>query len=64
MSALLAFALVVSFFTPKAFAYKVSDDVADTKYHEAATVLGALNIMVGDDTGLFRPEDGVTRDEI
>ncbi len=42
----------------------VSTDVANTKYEEPATVLGALNIMVGDkDTGKFRPEDNLKRSE-
>lgn len=44
-------------------AYKIADDVAGTKYEEAATVLGALGIMIGDDTGAFRPDDNISRAE-
>ncbi|MBQ7039588.1 MAG: S-layer homology domain-containing protein, partial [Clostridia bacterium] len=44
-------------------AYKIADDVAGTKYEEAATVLGALGIMVGDDVGTFRPDDNISRAE-
>jgi len=44
-------------------AYKIADDVAGTKYEEAATVLGALGIMVGDDKGDFRPDDNISRAE-
>lgn len=46
-----------------AFAYNVSDDLAGTAYEEAGTVLGALNIMIGDPDGSFRPEDGLKRSE-
>ncbi len=60
----LVLALVMSFsaFTG-VFAYTVADDVAGTVYEEAAATLGALNIMIGDDTGKFRPDDKVTRAE-
>ena len=44
-------------------AYKIADDVAGTKYEEAATVLGALGIMVGDAVGTFRPDDNISRAE-
>lgn len=46
-----------------ASAYKIADDVLGTPYEEAATVLGALNIMVGDDVGTFRPDDAISRAE-
>ncbi len=60
----LILALVMSFsaFTG-VFAYTVADDVAGTVYEEAAAALGALNIMIGDDEGNFRPNDSVTRAE-
>ncbi len=45
------------------FAY-VSSDVSGTTHENAAKVLGALEIMVGDaDTGLFRPKDAIKRSE-
>lgn len=45
------------------FAY-VSSDVSGTSHENAAKVLGALEIMVGDaDTGLFRPDDAIKRSE-
>lgn len=45
------------------FAFSISDDLRDTKYEEAGTVLGALGIMIGDPDGSFRPEDGLKRSE-
>ena len=63
MSGILAFSMALSLFVPKTFAYKVNSDVAGTVYEEAATTLGALGVMIGDDTGLFRPDDAVTRAE-
>lgn len=40
-------------------------DISDTKYAEAAELLGALGIMVGDaETGNFRPEDAIIRSEM
>lgn len=40
-------------------------DIAGTKFEEAAEVLGALGIMVGDKgTGNFRPEDDIKRSEM
>lgn len=40
-------------------------DIADTKYAEAAELLGALGIMVGDEEdGSFRPEDPILRSEM
>lgn len=43
----------------------VAPDIAGTKYEEAAEVLGALGIMVGDaGTGSFRPEDDIKRSEM
>lgn len=43
----------------------VSPDIDGTKYEEAAEVLGALGIMVGDaESGMFRPEDNILRSEM
>jgi len=61
LSVVLAFVLAIGIFVP-ASAYQISDDVAGTQYAEAATVLGALGIMIGDEGG-FRPGDTVTRAE-
>ena len=47
--------------------YRVSaaEDVANTKYAEAAELLSALGIMVGDaESGLFRPNDSIIRSEM
>ncbi len=43
----------------------LSPDIQGTKYEEAAEVLGALGIMVGDaGTGTFRPNDNILRSEM
>ena len=43
----------------------VAPDIKDTKYAEAAEILGALGIMVGDaETGNFRPNDSILRSEM
>ncbi len=43
----------------------LSPDIQGTKYEEAAEVLGALGIMVGDaETGAFRPDDNILRSEM
>lgn len=43
----------------------LSPDIADTKYAEAAELLGALGIMVGDaEDGAFRPDDPILRSEM
>ncbi|MBR2916660.1 MAG: S-layer homology domain-containing protein, partial [Clostridia bacterium] len=43
----------------------LSPDISGTKYEEAAEVLGALGIMVGDaGTGQFRPSDNIKRSEM
>ena len=54
LSVVLAFIIAIGITAP-ATAYQISDDVADTVYAEAATVLGALGIMIGDEGG-FRPD--------
>ena len=43
----------------------LSSDVIGTDYEEAAKVLNAFDVMVGDGgTGLFRPNDPITRSEV
>ncbi|MBR5614909.1 MAG: S-layer homology domain-containing protein [Clostridia bacterium] len=43
----------------------LAPDIVDTKYAEAAEILGALGIMVGDaETGNFRPNDSILRSEM
>lgn len=43
----------------------LSPDIAGTKYEEAAELLGALGIMVGDaENGAFRPNDPIIRSEM
>ena len=43
----------------------LSSDVIGTDYEEAAKVLSAFEVMVGDGgTGLFRPNDPITRSEV
>lgn len=43
----------------------ISPDISGTKYEEAAEILGALGIMVGDaESGLFRPDDNILRSEM
>jgi hypothetical protein len=44
------------------YAAAVPADVVGTEYEEAATKLGALGVMIGDDAG-FRPNDAITRAE-
>lgn len=43
----------------------LAPDIAGTKYEEAAELLGALGIMVGDaEDGAFRPNDSIIRSEM
>ena len=49
--------------TMTSFAYDVNKDIKGTNLEDSATVLGALRIMVGDDEGNFRPDDGIKRSE-
>ncbi len=58
LALVMVFTMVIS---TVAFA-AVPDDVKGTDYEEAASVLGVLNIMNGDDGG-FRPDDTITRAE-
>lgn len=61
LSIVLVLIMAIGIVTP-ANAFEISEDVAGTTYEEAATVLGALGIMIGDEGG-FRPNDTVTRAE-
>lgn len=63
ISSMLTTVMILSLSTNMVFA-SVAQDVKDTKYKTEATVLGALNIMVGDAyTGNFRPQDPIKRSE-
>lgn len=62
VSYVLAMILAFGMVTP-VMAYDVAEDVKGTAFEEAAQTLGALNIMIGDDKGNFRPDDTVTRAE-
>ena len=43
----------------------LAPDIAGTEYEEAAELLGALGIMVGDaESGAFRPKDNIIRSEM
>lgn len=43
----------------------LAPDISGTKYEEAAEILGALGIMVGDaESGNFRPDDNILRSEM
>lgn len=64
ISSVVALSMTAVMFAATAFA-AIPSDVAGTKYEEAAEVLGALEIMVGDaETGNFRPEDAIIRSEV
>ena len=41
----------------------VQSDAKDSKHLEAIETLGALGIMIGDDQGMFRPTEAITRAE-
>ncbi|MBO5370854.1 MAG: S-layer homology domain-containing protein [Clostridia bacterium] len=64
ISSVAAAAITASMFASTAVA-SIPSDVAGTDYESEATVLGALDIMVGDaGTGTFRPEDTIIRSEV
>jgi len=64
ISVLAVVAMLVTSFATISFA-SVPSDVVDTEFEEAAKVLGALGIMVGDaGTGLLRPNDPIKRSEV
>jgi hypothetical protein len=57
----IVFAMVLGIMAP---AFALSSDIVGTEYEDAAALLGALNIMVGDaETGNFRPNDNIKRSE-
>ncbi len=63
MSSVVALTITTAMLATTAFA-AIPSDVKDTDYEDAAQVLGALNIMVGDaETGEFRPGDPIIRSE-
>lgn len=63
ISTVVALTITASMLATTAFA-AIPSDVKDTEFEEAAQVLGALNIMVGDaETGEFRPNDPIIRSE-
>lgn len=43
---------------------KIPADVQGTRYEEPIQVLSALNIMIGDEHGNFRPDDTIIRSEV
>jgi hypothetical protein len=59
LALVLAMALV---FGTVSFAVAAPADVVGTEYEDAATKLGALGVMIGDERG-FRPNDSITRAE-
>jgi len=63
MLSLLLCAVLVIGFSITGSAFKIGPDLIGTAYEEAGTVLGALNIMIGDPNGNFRPESGLKRSE-
>lgn len=64
ISSLVAATITASMFASVSFA-SVPSDVAGTEFENEATVLGALEIMVGDaGTGTFRPNDTIIRSEV
>ena len=64
ISSVTAFAISASMITSSVFA-AVPNDVIGTEYESAASVLGVLDIMVGDkDTANFRPNDPIIRSEV
>ena len=64
ISSVVALSMTAIMCATTAFA-AIPSDVEGTKYEEAADVLGALEIMVGDaQTGNFRPDDAIIRSEV
>lgn len=63
ISSMVAFSMTTVMLATTAFA-SIPSDVKDTKYEEAAQVLGALGIMIGDENGKFRPDDAIIRSEV
>lgn len=64
VSSIVASSMALGIAATTAFA-AIPNDVAGTKFEEAAEVLGVLGIMVGDkDEGTFRPDDAIIRSEV
>ncbi|MBQ4629435.1 MAG: S-layer homology domain-containing protein [Clostridia bacterium] len=64
ISALAATAVTATMFASVSFA-AIPSDAVGTEIEKQATVLGALEIMVGDaGTGTFRPQDPIIRSEV
>ena len=64
VSSIVASSMAMTIAATTAFA-AIPNDVAGTKFEEAAEVLGVLGIMVGDkDEGTFRPDDAIIRSEV
>lgn len=42
----------------------IPSDVVGTRYEEPMKILSALNIMIGDESGNFRPDDTIIRSEV
>lgn len=63
MLSLLLCAVMIIGFSVTGSAFNVGPDLLGTRYEEAGAVLGALNIMIGDPDGSFRPEEGLKRSE-
>ena len=64
ISSVVALSMTASIAASTVFA-SVPSDAQGTKFEEAADVLGALKIMVGDaNTGNFRPNDSIIRSEV
>jgi len=63
MSQITATAFAASMFASSAIA-SPADDVVGTDIQNEVSVLSGLEIMVGDDTGAFRPNDPIKRSEV
>ena len=63
MSQITAAAFAASMFASSAIA-SPPDDVTGTDIQNEVSVLSGLEIMVGDDTGAFRPNDPIKRSEV
>lgn len=57
-------AVTASFLSQGAVLAAISSDTAGTRYEEPIQVLSALNIMIGDENGDFRPDDTIIRSEV
>lgn len=64
LSLAVAVVMAVMVMIPSASASTLPEDVVGTEYEESIELLSALEIMIGDDTGEFRLEDGIKRSEV